>query len=667
MVAINSILHLTRAELETAGISYRTAEKWQGWQKLPTNGKVSIYPVAQLKDKYLQQLHQHYGDLNQYYANTKFQSFIAPDYKALEYFRTYKLDNGKGLPEEYIKQQYTACQWLNFIITATGKEGKHILKQIGMSKGELMTALTSDYAKQDGKLIEVRKGLLSIENIDLPKGYTALQKFKNNYLAQSYELFISDKFCNKNSEKITIEIGEWLIANYALPVKMNTAQLLFKYRLKAAETAWENLSEQAIYNFLHKEENQIKWYGERHGYKLAAQKFGIRIKTEMPTMRDSLWYSDGTKVNLYYLDVAADGKTKMLAKLNVYEVMDAFSEVFLGCYINEKAEHFAGQAEAFKDALRFSQHKPYELRYDNQGGHKKLTTGNFLNVIAHLSHRTKPYNPQSKTIESAFGRFQQQILKGNTKYWMFTGMNNQAKALDSKVNIEFILANQKNLLSREETVALYLEARAEWNNMPHHKYGKPRLELYRCSHNAEAQPISVFDMVDMFWITNPQPIKYYSHGIQITINKEKHHFEVYDENGMPCLEFRSKYMDAGLIVKYDADDLSHIRLYTQSEQGLQEVGIAQPKVSFHRGTQEQGEGEKALINKHLAIHKEELESWKAEIQAIQVRTGISTGSMVQQSTISKKMALEAISEGEYEKIMSNKDQAEEEDSIWDKL
>ena len=45
----------------------------------------------------------------------------------------------------------------------------------------------------------------------------------------------------------------------------------------------------------------------------------------MPSLRDSLWYSDGTKLNYYYRDAKGERRT-----LFMYVVMDTYSEVFLG-------------------------------------------------------------------------------------------------------------------------------------------------------------------------------------------------------------------------------------------------------------------------------------------------------------------------------------------------
>ena len=171
-----------------------------------------------------------------------------------------------------------------------------------------------------------------------------------------------------------------------------------------------------------------------------AKKRGIyQHSTKLPSCRDALWYGDGTKLNYFYLE---DGKIKTC---QVYEVMDAYSEVLLGYCISEK-EDYQAQYSAFKMAIENAGHRPYQITVDNQGGHKKLETGNFLSKICRIAIKTQPYNPNSKTIESVFRRLQK-ILSGD---WFFTGQNITAKRAESRANMEFILANRASLPSLEE-------------------------------------------------------------------------------------------------------------------------------------------------------------------------------------------------------------------------
>lgn len=56
--------------------------------------------------------------------------------------------------------------------------------------------------------------------------------------------------------------------------------------------------------------------------------------------------------------------------LQVYEVIDAYSEVFLGYSVCE-TENPRAQYAAYRMALITAGHRPYEVVHDNQGGHKE--------------------------------------------------------------------------------------------------------------------------------------------------------------------------------------------------------------------------------------------------------------------------------------------------------
>ena len=108
--------------------------------------------------------------------------------------------------------------------------------------------------------------------------------------------------------------------------------------------------------------------------------------------------------------------------------------------------------------------KPYEIVTDNQGGHKKPEAQAFFKKICHLHKTTMPHNGQSKTIESAFGRFQQQVMH---KLYNYTGQNVTATKESSHVNIDLIMKNISQLPTLEEMKEQYLKCRHEWNSMPH--------------------------------------------------------------------------------------------------------------------------------------------------------------------------------------------------------
>lgn len=507
----------------------------------------------------------------------EFAQFINKDTAAVEFFETYTYGENQGLPEE-TKQQYICHAEIFNAIQAYLK----FIQGRRTGQGSKVNVWQ--------KLADVLKTLPKHTYPHaLPENYRRLQEKYKLYSKEGYACIVHKGYGQKNAERLQEEARGWVLSKWADRVNrcVSYPHLLQLYNAVAPENGWKTLkSEQTLINFLTNPQIEPLWYGYRYGEHKSKEKFMYQHSTIMASMRDSLWYSDGTKLNYFYTD--DDGKIKTM---QVYEVMDTFSEVFLGYHISKTEDHEA-QYYAFKMALQISGQKPYEIKFDNQGGTKKLEAQSFLNKLARLTTRTQPYNGKSKTIESAFGRFQKQFLK---KDWFYTGANITAKSLESKINIEQINANKKKLPSLAEIKAAYLKRRKEWNQAPHPKTGKPRLEMYLESNNPQCAPVSMFDMIEMFWIQHPKPVTSTGYGINFKKDKTPYQYIVYDENRLPNVRWMAQNIDKKFVVKYDPDDMSMIQLYEDSHAGLRRVGYAETKIAVHRNKQEQEAWEAELI------------------------------------------------------------------------
>lgn len=319
-------------------------------------------------------------------------------------------------------------------------------------------------------------------------------------------------------------------------------QIFDKYNELAKIRSWKLLkSVRSLQAWLYSPKVAQLWYDAVHGEQSAHQRFGRKQSTILPTRRDSLWYGDGTKLNLYY----REGKT--VKTINVYEVVDAYSEVLLGFHISE-SENFEAQYCAFRMAVQRSGHKPYEIVHDNQGRHNKLnrldkkSTGDekgFWDRLCHIHCPTMPQNGESKTIESIFGRFQQQVL---ARYFNFTGQNVTAKKLTGRPNMEMVAANRDQMPTLLELCELYTQCREEWNEMKHPKHDSSRIALYEGSTNEDTPVVDKYEVQDMFWIMSDKPVTFTDSGVKMTIDKKHYHWEVFtvDENGVqiPDREWR---------------------------------------------------------------------------------------------------------------------------------
>jgi hypothetical protein len=524
------------------------------------------------------------------YKKTKhivFTDYLNTNLEAQKYFQNYVTNDDKALPEKNINEYTANASILTTIdVMMNNKLAKR--RALGVAK----TQVWQKMAKVVSELT------FNQWPHSLPSNHRRLKQKYNQFKTEGFDSLVHGNFCNKNSEKINDNAKMWLVSRWADQVNKiaNTMQLFAEYNKLAKDEGWKKLkSEQTIYNYLHQEDIKPLWYGHRFGEVTAKEKYTMHLKTKMPSQRDSLWYSDGTKLNYYYQD--ENGK---MQTCQVYEVIDTYSEVLLGYHIS-KSEDYEAQYFAYKMAAKTSGHRPYQIGFDGQGGHKKLQSGEFLTKLARLSIKTQPYNGKSKTIESIFGRFQQQFLKRD---WFFTGQNITTKKQESKANMEFILANQRDLPSLDEIKATYAKRRKEWNEATHHKTGKPRISMYLESTNAEAPELSMFDMVDLFWILRDKPVTYNASGLSFTEKGAKYEYLVYDEDRRADMNFHRKSIDKKFHIKFDPEDMTLIYLYEDTPLGLRFITAAETKVEVSRARQEITEFEEEFVRDIIQRNKD---------------------------------------------------------------
>lgn len=434
------------------------------------------------------------------------------------------------------------------------------------------------------------------EGHTLPKSTARLRDKIREYKREGYACLVSGHLVNGNASKITHEGERYIIALKCCKVPVyNNAQILAKYNAEAPSRGWKTIGPATLNNFLNRPEIEIQWKGAVIGDTKAKMKYTRMNSTILPELPNSLWYGDGTRLNLYYR-AYVDGQYR-LATLNVYEVIDAASEVFLGFHISN-TENFESLYEATRNALEFAGCKPYEYVTDNQGGTKRADARGWLSKAAVCFRTTAPHQAPAKTIESIFGRFQAQVLH---QEWFYTGGNITAKSEKARINRESIEKNIDQLPTYNELVEIYVNARKRWNEMPHpdkKRYaGRSRMEVYQSKVNPEAVPLTDALRRDLFWVTTAKPSTFTAYGIWFTVAGEKLQYEVMEEGttDVPDLRWRGANTGREFYVSYDPHDLSVVRLMTRDQYGDRFVTEARPYVKIHRDLQSQTAEERSFL------------------------------------------------------------------------
>lgn len=558
------------------------------------NGRIALIDYNSLPAPVRQKYDEKHPDAETRLKERIMSNILRKDIKAVEFYRRHTLPDGNGLTDkkqaEYVLNAEVMNEMIRVEADARATQGK-----CGHSRPRVAWELAEATCEK----------LRQLYGHTLPKSSRLREKF-NAYKKYGYIVLVSQKNGNNSARKIGPREARMLLRLRRSVMPIYTDQQIFdEFNRLAEESQWKKDKAQAlkpikspntVRNYLYSPEVIPMWYAAVFGMQAWKGKFTTLLKTEQPSMRDSLWYSDGTKLNLYYKN--REGK---MCTTSVYEVMDAYSEVFLG-YDIAPNENFDSQYRAFRMAVEVAGVRPYEIVNDNQGGHKKAAAQGFFDKIAVLRKPTMPYNGNSKTIESAFGRFQSQILH---KIWHFTGQNVTTVKKNSHPNMEFIQQNAFALPTLEEVKQIYKECREQWNKAPHPSTGIPRTEMYRMSENPEAQPVTAMDLIQMFWLKKPEAVTYTNRGLVFDLNKQSYEYDVYAEDGLRNEAWALRNTGRRFRIFYDPMDMTRIELWEVLASGeLRYSTDATPKLSIHRGTQERTTQETSFMRRTIEQSKD---------------------------------------------------------------
>ncbi len=542
-------------------------------------GNYALYVWSSIPEKYRRRYVSLYGDPEERMREAMRKASVKMDAKAREFYEAYTY-TGKDGREKHLTAKMIEEYTVNASVLGE-------LSRMSAKRQALRSSLNAPMSGAWEVVFESSEAMRESYGHTLPGTMARLKTRLKAWQKDGYRSVVSGKLGNSSALKVTEDFLKVIVALKRSKVPVYTdAQLFERANEIAEERGWKPLkSLSGMKKWLNSPAVEPLWYDAVLGEQAARQRYGRKHRTALPTRRDTLWYGDGTKLNLYYRDEQGKVRTTQ-----VYEVIDAMSEVMLGYCISD-TEDYEAQYHAYRMAVQTARHKPWEIVYDNQGGHKKLDNDGFIGKICRVHRPTQPYNGESKTIESVFGRFQAQILH---KDWRFTGQNVTAKKESSRANVEFVEANKDSLYTLDELKAAYAKARQEWNEGKHPATGERRIDMYERSENEETPEVTAYDMVDMFWVFAKRTATFTDQGLTVTVKGQKRQYEVFSEPGVPDHEWRRKHTYGQFVVAYDPYDYASVRLYTKDADGsLRFERTAEPYVVIHRALQDQQETDDA--------------------------------------------------------------------------
>jgi hypothetical protein len=607
MKLINDIVYLDFAELRAAGIAdgtIKSATYRRSWEFIndPSDKRKALVRYETLPAGVKAIVDSFYTpDVLTYLRKAGLEAMLPDSTEALNFYRAYRLHDGTGLGIERISAYTQAARYCQLIASVSAAGGVSKLKQIGLSKAEFYAAVVEAIKKQE---------------LALPATYKKLMEKVAEFKASSYVALVSKRFGNTSAEKLNDEQKNWLIARAGQTTKPDTVKMHRELMALSALNGWPQVTERCCQLFLNRPEVMPVWYLGRHGVEMWKNKFEHHAKLAAPSFRDSIWCSDGSKLNFFYRD--ENGKVSSAQQM--YFVTDVYSEIIIGWSIS-RSENYATVVSAYKKAIQFSQAKPYQILYDNGGAHNSKEQQEFFKRLSNAHFPAKPYNGQSKPIESIIGRFQKQVMRD---LWFFTGQNITSRTDNSTANLAYIRDNAKSLPTLEQVTALMADLVNTWNSAKHPKHSQTRIELYQQSVSPVAQPVDYLDMVDLFWLYAGRELTYRRGGISITVHGQQYEYEVLGENNQPDVTWINAHVLDKFIVAYDPEDMTHVRLYQRFGEELRFVSAATQKAIYPRALADFDENTSSEIRTMLNVRNEQQKAIRERLETATEMSGIAS-------------------------------------------
>jgi hypothetical protein len=587
---------------------------------------VSVYDLPVHRGvNYKEKCFTELGNPKETMVRNQLENYLFPDSKAITFFANHRKPNGKLLSIEDQREKATNAMILNAI--------------------QIVFKDKSTEIKIFGKTTKIWENISNAVNAidtekwkyDLPGNWRRLKNKYDDYLKNSYEIFLHKGEGQKNAQIIKGEIADFLLAKYCLPNKLSIPMLMQEYRNAQYVKGWQDLTDQAVYKWLHEPEQMRIWILARDGKDAWRNKYSNSIDRDKSKWFPNVyWAIDGSKLDWVHYD--NESRNKRGAKLKINPLVDVYSEKILGWSFSESESH-VDHIKAVNMALNTAQKRPYLMTYDKQSGHRMSRMQELYdNIVArnggtHYSHKA---GQKSNPMEQLFNRLQQQCAN---MWWWSDKQSIKVRTSRNKMNEDFIAQNTHNLLTKEQLEQAWEVTVKQWNEAEHPLFkGQSRNEVYEHAMLMQEE-ISMLEIAATVWVAETKPITYKREGLTMRLGDDKYKFEVYNYNDEIDIEFRRVNIGKKFIVRYNPEYLdAYIQLYERDVEGKMTcIAMAQPKRSHENIPVLMQEGAKEQWLKDFKTQQEEFDRDDKAYKDLVNRTGISREQLIADQELILKM------------------------------
>jgi len=305
-------------------------------------GTQALYVWSSIPEKYRRRFVATYGDPEEKMREAMMKASIKIDAKARDYYEAYTYMDKDG-QERHLTEKMIEEYTINASVLGE-------LEKMAARRQAIRSSLNAPMSGAWDLILDSSERMRESYGHTLPGTLARLKTRLKAWKSDGYQSVVSGKLGNSSALKITGDFLKLIVALKRSKVPVYTdAQLFERANEIAEERGWKPIrSLSGMKKWLNSPSVEPLWYDAVYGEQAARQRYGRKHKTALPTRRDSLWYGDGTKLNLYYRDEQGKVRTTQ-----VYEVIDAMSEVLLGYCISD-TEDYEAQYHAYRMAIQKS-------------------------------------------------------------------------------------------------------------------------------------------------------------------------------------------------------------------------------------------------------------------------------------------------------------------------
>lgn len=404
METVNGVACLTFEELTgriitTANLKALVRKNQVTQVRKGGNGRTALYAVDSLPLKWRTEVYKRYPDLQERAESKEFVDTVEPDGAAFAYYQSYKLSDGRNLPEDKVLEYASNAAIMNAFRRLMEASNSHRARQ---SRPKLNK---SEFWKRAAAALP---RLADTFPHSLPGSPRRLQMKFAEYVTEGYSCFISGKFQNGNAGKVVDENQEaYLGALIEHPNNLPDTLIAKLYNAMAAQHGWKKITAGTV--AVWRERKRVTAQAGRLGASNFRNHISMQVKRSRPTTPLLMWSLDGWTVELLYQATKTDSKghnvTTYTNRLTVVVVLDTFNDYPIG-YAVGTHESPALIKEALRNAAKHTAEltggemlRAYQIQSDR---YAIKTMADLYGVMGKHVTPAQAHNAKAKPVEPYF-------------------------------------------------------------------------------------------------------------------------------------------------------------------------------------------------------------------------------------------------------------------------